>query len=172
MSNIPPLPDGKTVIQVFADYLRYLFECTRTYIKDTHLNGDTLLATLGHRIDYVLSHPNGWEGSQQYQMREAAVLAGLIPGTPEGLSRVSFVTEGEASLHFAINNGFASTKMNVCFGFDPHFRDAPQYFVKHGEGVIIVDAGGGTIDISAYARQSHSYVEISAAQCECSVNIF
>ena len=121
MSNIPPLPDGKTVIQVFADYLRYLFECTRTYIKDTHLNGDTLLATLSHRIDYVLSHPNGWEGAQQYQMREAAVLAGLIPGTPEGLSRVSFVTEGEASLHFAINNGFASTKMNVCFSFDPIF---------------------------------------------------
>lgn len=154
MSNIPPLPNGKTVIQIFADYLRYLFDCTCTYIKDTHFNGDTLLATLRHRIDYVLSHPNGWEGLQQYQMREAAVLAGLIPSTPEGLSRITFVTEGEASLHFAINNGFASTKMN------------------HGEGVIIVDAGGGTIDISAYARQSRSYVEISAAQCHLSGSVF
>ncbi len=30
--------------------------------------------------DYVLSHPNGWEGTQQSQMRSAAILAGLIPG--------------------------------------------------------------------------------------------
>lgn len=154
MANIPPLPHGKTVTQIFADYLRYLFECTCTYIKDTHNNGATLLATLGQRIDYVLSHPNGWEGPQQQQMREAAVLAGLISGTPESQSRISFVTEGEASLHFAINNGFASTNMN------------------NGEGVLIVDAGGGTIDVSAYARQSNLYVEIAAPQCYLSGSVF
>ena len=40
------------------------------------------------------------------------------------------------------------------------------------EGVLIVDAGGGTIDVSAYARQSNSYVEIAAPQCECNVMLF
>ena len=36
---------------------------------------------------------------------------------------------------------------------------------KDDEGLVIVDAGGGTIDISAYARQSQSYFEIAAPQC-------
>lgn len=47
----------------------------------------------------------------------------------------------------------------------------PHDFCKE-EGVLIVDAGGGTIDVSAYARQSNSYVEIAAPQCECNVMLF
>jgi len=38
-------------------------------------------------------------------MRQAAVRAGLIADTLDDHARVSFVTEGEASLHFAIENG-------------------------------------------------------------------
>lgn len=153
-AEIPPLPSGKTVVQVFADYLRYLFQCTSSYIRDTHANGHTLWASVENHIDYVLSHPNGWEGPQQNQMREASVLAGLIPSTPEGHARISFVTEGEASLHFSINNGFSSTTMN------------------NGDGVLIVDAGGGTIDISAYARRGSSFAEIAAPQCYFHGSIF
>ena len=57
------------------------------------------------------------------------MLAGLIPGTPESHSRISFVTEGEASLHFAINNGFASTNMNVCIYYD-RFMSRPMTFAR------------------------------------------
>jgi hypothetical protein len=53
---------------------------------------------------FVLSHPNGWEGKEQSQMRKAAIQAGLVPDNPSGHSKISFVTEGEASLHFAIEN--------------------------------------------------------------------
>lgn len=166
VASIPPLPNGKTVIQVFADYYRYLFQCTRTYIMDTHPNGDTLLAALGPRIDFVLSHPNGWGGLQQSQMREAAVLAGLIPDTPADRSRISFVSEGEASLHFAITNGLPLTKTKVCFIYYFDLMVChEQDITKDDEGLLIVDAGGGTIDISAYARQSQSYVEIAAPEC-------
>jgi len=59
-------------------------------------------------IQFVLSHPNGWEGFQQSQMRKAAVLAGLISDTPDEHARITFVTEGEASLHFAIQNGLSA----------------------------------------------------------------
>ena len=65
------------------------------------------------QIDFVLSHPNGWEGTQQSEMRRAVVLAKLIPDTPEGHSRLSFVTEGEASLHFSIQNGLPAGAMKV-----------------------------------------------------------
>jgi len=104
-ANIPALPLGKSVVRVLADFLAYLFKCGRRYILDTHANGQSLWDSVEAEIDYVISHPNGWEGYQQSQIREAAVLAGLIPDTTSGHARVSFVTEGEASLHFAIDNG-------------------------------------------------------------------
>jgi len=104
--HIPPLPPNKTVVNVFADYLRYLKECAGKYIRDTHINGARLWTALedSNDIHYVLSHPNGWEGSEQSQMRKAAVQAGLIRDTQDGHEHVSFVTEGEASLHFAVEN--------------------------------------------------------------------
>jgi hypothetical protein len=46
-------------------------------------------------------------------MRRASVLAGLIPNIPSGNARVSFVTEGEASLHFAIQHNLLSGHMKV-----------------------------------------------------------
>ena len=46
-------------------------------------------------------------------MRRAAVLAGLITDTEAGHLRLSFVTEGEASLHFSIHNGLPSSTMEV-----------------------------------------------------------
>jgi len=46
-------------------------------------------------IEFVLTHPNGWEGAQQAQMREAAIHAGLIDDIPSARARVRFVTEGE-----------------------------------------------------------------------------
>lgn len=61
----------------------------------------------------MLSHPNGWEGKEQSQMRQAAVKAKLVPDNAVGQSRISFVTEGEASLHFAIENGVLSQAMEV-----------------------------------------------------------
>ncbi len=41
-------------------------------------------------------------------MRQAIVDAGLVPDNEEGHTRVQFVTEGEASLHFCIHHGLSS----------------------------------------------------------------
>ena len=106
-SDLKPLPPGKTVVDVIADFLAYLFKCAKTYIVETHPNGESLWKSIGDRVDVVLSHPNGWEGVQQSQMRRAAVMAGLVPDTPAGHARVNFVTEGEASLHYCIDSGLA-----------------------------------------------------------------
>ena len=106
--KIPPLPEGKTAVQVFADFLRYLHQCTRKFIIQSNLGGLDLWKKLEPTIEYVLSHPNGWEGGQQALMRKAAILANLIPDTEAGQSRLFFVTEGEASLHFCIEKGLAS----------------------------------------------------------------
>ena len=111
--DIPPLPLNKSVVDVFADFLRYLFSCAESYMKDTHANGPTFWESVKGDIDFVLSHPNGWEGTQQ-DMRRAAVAARLVPDSPAGLARLFFVTEGEASLHFSIQNGLPIGAMKVC----------------------------------------------------------
>ena len=52
-------------------------------------------------------------------MRRAAILGGLIPDTTTGHSRLSFVTEGEASLHFSVHNGLPAGAMKVCMQLRP-----------------------------------------------------
>lgn len=123
-NEIPLLPPGKTVVAVIADFFKYMLFCAESYIKDTHANGPEFWRSMEGEIDYVLSHPNGWEGAQQDQMRKAAIIAGLIPDTVAGRSRISFVTEGEASLHFSIQNGLPSGAMTVrspLAHFEPSF---------------------------------------------------
>ncbi|KAI0783012.1 hypothetical protein C8Q75DRAFT_836726 [Abortiporus biennis] len=128
----PPLPTGKTVVDVFADFLGYLFSCAKLFITETHANGTSLWQSVEDRIEFVLSHPNGWEGPQQALMRQATVDAKLVPDNLSGRSRVHFVTEGEASLHYCLDSGLATDSINV------------------DSSVLIIDAGGGTVDLSTY----------------------
>ncbi|KAJ7021945.1 hypothetical protein C8F04DRAFT_1139529 [Mycena alexandri] len=132
--SLPSLPTTKTALEVFSDFLDYLFHCAKQYIVDSYPSGSALWIELESSMQFVLSHPNGWEGVQQAKMRKAAIRAGLVPDTPHGHARIHFVTEGEASLHFCVMNGLAT---------DP---------LRLGNGVVIVDAGGGTIDISSYRK--------------------
>lgn len=174
-SKIPPLPPNKTVVQVMADFMRYLYKCTRNYIEETHIGFSStpeasaststaeknpgmfdVLEKEG-QIHFVLSHPNGWEGAQQEKMRRAAVLAGLVPSDEEAGSRISFVTEGEASLHFCLRSGLGVDSV-----------------IKEEKGVLIVDAGGGTVDMSAYAKAGKEewFEEVATPQCHFQGSIF
>ena len=110
---IPPLPRDKSVVDVFADFFAYLLSCTRRFICETHANGESLWSSVEDRIEFVISHPNGWEGLQQGKMREAAVIGGLVPNTNAGHKRVHFVTEGEASLNFCIQSGLTTDVLQV-----------------------------------------------------------
>ena len=156
--DIPPLPLNKTVVEVLADFQAYLLESASIYIRETRANGADLWASVEDQIHFVLSHPNGWEGPQQAEMRRAAVLAKLIPDITVGHARLSFVTEGEAGLHFAVQNGL------------------PIGVMKNGQGAVIVDGGGGTIDISSYSKNvgeaKARFEEVAAPQCKIYLIIF
>ncbi|KAI0784588.1 hypothetical protein C8Q75DRAFT_724303 [Abortiporus biennis] len=154
--RLSPLPRNKSAVDVFGDFLSYLFQCTRSFIIDTHANGKALWRAVEHDIQFVLSHPNGWEGAQQTKMRRAAIYGGLIPDTDEGKARIRFVTEGEASLHACVLNGLA--------------QDNPS-----GHGFIVADAGGGTLDISSYAIRGTSPLvieEIAPPDCVFAGSVF
>ncbi|KAF9004079.1 hypothetical protein BDQ17DRAFT_1241567, partial [Cyathus striatus] len=157
--RLTPLPRRKTSIHIFGDFLAYLYRCTRIFITDTHANGALLWNNVESDIQFVLSHPNGWEGAQQTKMRRAAVYGGLIPDTSEGKARVRFVTEGEASLHACVLSGLAADVLS-----NPS---------KHG--FLIADAGGGTLDISSYAIKGTSPLvmeEIAPPDCLFAGSVF
>ncbi|KAI0308432.1 hypothetical protein OF83DRAFT_259689, partial [Amylostereum chailletii] len=146
----PNLPPSKKITDVYADFYRYLFARAREYICQTHANGDSLWDSIADDIDFVLSHPNGWEGAQQNAMRKAAVEAKLVPDTPSGRERVMFVSEGEASFHYCVSSG----------------RIADS--IRTGNNVMVIDAGGGTVDLSTYTFSEASPItikEIAAPGC-------
>ncbi len=115
--KIPSLPPGKTVVEVFADFLVYLLGCASKYIQETHAQWCYSLEFCKRQIEFVLSHPNGWEGTQQSQMRKGRCSSQPYEDTIAGNARLSFVTEGEASLHFAIQNGLPEGAMKVSNSF-------------------------------------------------------
>jgi hypothetical protein len=110
-----PLPPNKTIVDVFADFYRYLVDCAKTYIQDTH--GVLLWDSVQQDIKYIIAHPNGWEGPQQTLLRNAAVQAGLIKDTYADHGRLDFITEGEASLNYCITEGLLTDRMKVRFPF-------------------------------------------------------
>ncbi|KAI6046254.1 hypothetical protein EDC04DRAFT_2598079 [Pisolithus marmoratus] len=155
--DIPPLPPFKNAIDILADFLGYLFRCARMYIEESHGNGRNVWTSFGDNIDFVLSHPNGWQGLQQAQIRRAAVQAGLVPDTPEGQARIRLVTEGEANLHYCLaSRNTAGSKDDV--------------------GVMVIDAGRRTIDITSYYMTSSASPptlrEIAPAQCLLQGSVF
>jgi hypothetical protein len=170
--DIPPLPRGKNAVEVLGDFMQYLFRCARSYIEETHPSGSNLWRSLENRIEFVLTHPNGWEGPQQKQIRLAAVLGGLIPSTEDGMARVHLLTEGEASLHYCVANILASdalSKTPILASEDIEDDDSSP-----GQGVVVIDAGGGTLDLSAYSMTLSPTLieEIAAAECRLQGSVF
>ena len=80
---MPPLPAGKTVEEVFGDFLSYLMSCAEKFIRETHAYLVKIWPELRQTAIFVIGHPNGWEGAQQAKMRRAAILAGLVSDTAE-----------------------------------------------------------------------------------------
>ncbi|KAK0196214.1 hypothetical protein F5146DRAFT_1176465 [Armillaria mellea] len=153
--DLSPLKDLTTL---FSDFYRYLYNYTKTYVRQTHHLSRSAWSGLERDIQFVLAHPNGWGGEQQALMRNAMVCAGIIPNDDSGHARISFVTEGEASLHFCLSKGLSE-------------------FARLEEGVTIIDAGGGTVDISTYSRvgtsrNNKSFQEITIPQCKYSGSLF
>ena len=109
------LPMGKTIVDIFSDFMRYLFDSAKTLFISSDQNGEHRWNSSSNNIELVLTHPNGWGGPQQSQLRIAAVRAKIVPDTQEGRSRVHFVTEGEASFNFCATHTHAGETLKVWY---------------------------------------------------------
>ncbi|KAN0094942.1 hypothetical protein V8E55_003229 [Tylopilus felleus] len=154
--GLPSLPPGKSAVDVLTDFVKYLFHCAKTYIQMHH--SALTWSTIEDSIEYIFTHPNGWEGAQQQLYRQAAERANLISSTPDGRSRVHMLTEGEASLHYCVANILNGGAAD---------QAAPQ-------GIVIIDAGGGTIDLSMFSMTTNpiSCEEIAPAECRLQGSVY
>ena len=151
------LPKGKSLQDVFADIIRYLFDSSRAFIKESEPVGDQLWETVQSNIDLVLSHPNGWEGREQEFLRNSVVKASVFT-EEEALSRVSFVSEGEATFNFCVTNTKSGESLKV---LSLQLREyVLNSRLQAGHKVLVVDAGGGTIDISSYTVNSTAPLKV------------
>ena len=93
--NLPDLPSDLTVVDMLSDYLEYLYDTAKVFLKAQH---DIDLDDIKGRVHYVLPLPNGWDNLQHQQVRRAAALAGLIE--TERSPELILITDGEAVVHY------------------------------------------------------------------------
>lgn len=129
--DVPPLPSGVSLKQVYAHLLGYLFDHTTAFFRDNSHDGPSLWQRLRSDYEIVLAIPNGWDTVQQGFLKDVVVLAGVLPDgfdTP----RLSFVSEAEASVHYALDH-----------------TDGDRWLTT-GTHFAVLDAGGSTVDTTLY----------------------
>ncbi|KAJ7764838.1 hypothetical protein B0H16DRAFT_1718048 [Mycena metata] len=153
---LPPLPPNIQVDQIFTDHLSYIKDQVKAYITSTYGSGGDIWDILSPTMYVILTTPNGWEGSQQNRMRQAAIKAGLVD--EEGGRRVKFVTEAEAAVLYAADSGSVN-----------------DWLVEDGH-LILCDCGGGTVDITGYkinaVKPALKLEESSASRCYLAGAVF
>ncbi|KAF7548766.1 hypothetical protein G7046_g8558 [Stylonectria norvegica] len=136
--NLPPLPPGKSEIDVAADYLFKLRQAMRS----------ALLKTLGEvfnreerNIRYYLTVPAIWNDAGKAATRAAAIQAGFL--RDENDNRLTLISEPEAAALFCSKTGLLNLKVH--------------------DAVLIVDCGGGTVDLIAYEVEEEN--PFTVAEC-------
>ncbi|KAF2815673.1 uncharacterized protein BDZ99DRAFT_432368 [Mytilinidion resinicola] len=129
--SMPPLPAGKSAVEVVGDYLSRLREATLA----------SLVKSLGPRIPndasivrYYFSHPPIWNEGAKTAFRRAIVHAGYVQDVND--PRVTLMSGPEASAHFCFKTGLLNLKQH--------------------DAVLIVDCGASFVDLVALELRSES----------------
>ena len=120
--NLPPLPPGKSEIDVVADYLFKLRQAMRSQLQKT-------LGEVFNReernIRYYLTVPAIWNDAGKAATRAAAIQAGFL--RDENDNRLTLITEPEAAALFCSKAGLLNLKVHDavlivdCFVFGSTF---------------------------------------------------
>ncbi|KAF8337474.1 uncharacterized protein EI90DRAFT_3043110 [Cantharellus anzutake] len=129
---LDPLPVDVPLSTIYRDFFKYLVKHTQDTFTYRVLDGARVWKTHIPSADIVIAHPNGWGLREQEFLRTAAVAASIVPES-QSHTRIFFVTEGEASVHYCMFHADLASQ------FEPNVRFA------------VCDAGGSTVDITAYS---------------------
>lgn len=155
--TVPALPPRVTLSVVYRDFLRYAFNHASEFFKSSTLDGQALWERLGRSFEIVFAIPNGWNNTQQNFIQDAAVAAGILPAN-FARQRLFFVSEAEASVHFAVEH------MNVA------------HSMQIGTVFAVLDAGGSTVDTTIYRCETVApklrLVEVTSSECVQAGSVF
>ncbi|KAG8719305.1 hypothetical protein FRC09_011349 [Ceratobasidium sp. 395] len=151
------LPNDVTVGRIYSDFLRYMLEHTKSFFQKEVFEGPQVWDKHSSSMEIVVTHPNGWGIHEQAELRAAAIQAGLVPDS-NSASRIKFLSEAEASIHFCINS------LNL------------QALVEPESKLLVCDAGGSTVDATVYNVESTNpklrLKEVKASACVQAGSIF
>lgn len=112
LTFLKELPQNVTVESIYRDFFRYLFKHTKAFFESRTPNGANMWRQLINDAEFVIAHPNAWGLREQSVLRRVVVRAGYV-SVAQADSRVRFVSEAEASVHFCIVHGHLSAKFKV-----------------------------------------------------------
>ncbi|RAH64719.1 Hsp70 family protein [Aspergillus aculeatinus CBS 121060] len=134
-AGILRLPAGKTAVDVVADYLTYIYKHIM-YTLARHMTPPDLAIT---PIEFWFTVPAIWSDQAKDVTRTAARRAGFASSRDRPCDRLFFISEPEAAAITAL------TKDGI---------EGVGASVKAGDGVLVCDCGGGTVDITAYVVEN------------------
>ncbi|KAI0483735.1 hypothetical protein F4859DRAFT_529040 [Xylaria cf. heliscus] len=132
---------GKTPVQLVGEYLQVLWQHTLKQIS--RAKGEDLVRGMPFHV--VLTVPAIWTDHARDRMREAATLAGILEHRDAGQTTISFISEPEAAAIATI----------------PELENRPDLQV--GDSFVVVDAGGGTVDVISY--KINTVEPLSVSEC-------
>lgn len=123
--DLPPLPNGLTVVEAIAHYLEAFH---------AHVVGELKKGFAKHydqhQFRYCLTVPAMWSDRAKAIMRESAIKAGLISPS-DHRDRLMLISEPEAAALYCE-------------------KKCEQFNLRHGDRFMICDAGGGTVDLIVF----------------------
>ncbi|TPX64540.1 hypothetical protein SpCBS45565_g05827 [Spizellomyces sp. 'palustris'] len=118
------LPEDMEPLDIIAEYLKEMHTLIMTKLQEKF--GSTLQ---NEDVHYAVTVPAIWSEQAKTNLRKAAAMAGLISSAEVVSPRLALVLEPEAAA------------MYCC-------KKVPEAQLRSNETMMIVDAGGGTVDIA------------------------
>jgi len=104
---------------------------TRKFFHEHVLDGKSIWTKYASSMYFVFAYPNGWGTPEMAFLRNAAIEAGYSPAQ-DAYSRIRFVTEAEASVHYCL----------IYTALDNILSPEVEF--------VVCDAGGSTVDTTVY----------------------
>jgi hypothetical protein len=135
--------NAESIITLVSAYLRQLVEYATHRIQQSGYASEDIL--------WCLTVPAIWTDFQKQAMRKAATSAGL----PADNHRLIFALEPEAAAHYARISGLRTSGIS---GKRANLMSPRSRF-------MVVDCGGGTVDITSYRSDSNNNLEEIGNDC-------
>ncbi|EUC60258.1 heat shock 70 kDa protein 12A, partial [Rhizoctonia solani AG-3 Rhs1AP] len=148
--TLDPLPHGVSLSRVYSDFLAYLIRHTQSFFEDRVIDGKIIWQRHRSRMQFIITHPNGYGVREQAFLRTAATNAGLVTNATAA-SCVRFVTEAQASIHYCIYHTNLGERL------------------QPGMKFALCDAGRSTVDSTVYSVIARSPLELEEARASACV---